>query len=140
MLYALFFSALISATLLPGSSEAVLIAVLVKEPQLLWLALAVATAGNTVGSMINWSLGRFASHWRDHPRFPLKPAARERAERWFERWGWAALFLSWVPLVGDSITIVAGFLRYNPVLTAVVVALAKGARYLMVAGAVVALT
>src|SRR5262245_30142140 len=99
-----------AATLLPLQSEAVLAGLLVGgyTP---WVVLAVASAGNVAGSCVNWLLGRFIEHWRDRQWFPVSEAALERARRWYHRWGKWSLLLSWVPVIGDPLTVVAGLLR-----------------------------
>ncbi|CAA9318184.1 MAG: hypothetical protein AVDCRST_MAG90-875 [uncultured Microvirga sp.] len=132
----LFVSALVSATVLPGVSEAVLAGVLALGTSTTTVAVGVATAGNTLGSVANWLIGRYLGRFRDHPRFPVSPERYERAVAAFRRWGAPILLLSWVPLVGDPLTVIAGVLRTPLWLFVPIVALAKLARYLVVAGAV----
>jgi membrane protein YqaA with SNARE-associated domain len=131
-----FLSALVSATVLPGVSEAVLVGVLALGQSTAMAAVGVATAGNTLGSVVNWLIGRYLGSYRDHPRFPVSPERYDRYVAAFRRWGAALLFLSWVPLLGDPLTVVAGVLRTPLWLFVPIVALAKLARYLVVAGAV----
>lgn len=135
----LFLSALLSATILPGSSEAVLIAVLALDLAAPLVAVGVATAGNTIGSLVNWGMGRFFSHWQDHPRWPVSREKMDKYSAWFRKYGVWSLFLSWVPLIGDALTLVAGLLRVPAIVVAVIVAIAKGLRYLVVAAATTAL-
>ena len=102
----LFASAFLSATLLPGSSEVVLLGLLAlrtAEPALL---VAVATVGNVLGSLVNYLLGRFLAHFADRPWFPIKPQAYERAVGWYRRLGVWSLLLAWVPVIGDTLTAV----------------------------------
>ena len=104
----LFFIALISATLLPLGSEPALIGLLTLNPELFWPAIAVATAGNTIGGAISWGMG-----WGSHKladRVPHK-AHHLRALDWLQRLGPKACLLSWLPLVGDPLCAVAGWLR-----------------------------
>lgn len=136
VLAGLFLAAFLSATLLPGSSEAALAAVLAAGQAEPWVAIAVATAGNTLGSCVNWALGRFFAHWRHHPRFPIPEAKFARYEAWYARWGVWSLLLSWAPIVGDPLTAIAGVFHTPLWLFTLVVAAAKLARYLVVAGAV----
>jgi membrane protein YqaA with SNARE-associated domain len=89
-LWGLFASAFISATLLPGSSEIVLVGLLTKYPELLWTAIAVATVGNTCGGVTSYWLGRL---------FPNK--AEGKAIEWLKKYGMWSLLFSWVPLFGD---------------------------------------
>lgn len=129
----LFFSALVSATILPGMSEAVLAGVLALGVSSTPLAIAVATLGNTLGSVVNWVIGRFLGGHRDHPRFPVSRETFERYVAAFQRWGVWILLLSWVPVIGDPLTVIAGVLRTPLWLFVPVVAVAKLARYLVVA-------
>lgn len=123
-----------SATLLPLQSEAVLAGLLVGgyTP---WAVLAVASAGNIAGSCVNWLLGRFIEHWRDRPWFPVSDTALDRAGRWYRRWGKWSLLLSWVPIIGDPLTVVAGLLREPFGVFLALVTVAKIGRYLAIATA-----
>jgi membrane protein YqaA with SNARE-associated domain len=132
----LFFSALTSATILPGSSEAVLVGVLAFGTVGVWAAVLVATIGNTLGSIINWGMGRFVARFRDHRRFPLTPEQLDHYEKLYRKWGIWSLFLSWTPLIGDPLTIVAGVMRTPLWIFVPIVTLAKGGRYLFMAGLV----
>ncbi len=132
----LFAAAFLSATLLPGSSEAALAAILATGRGGLVESLAVATLGNTLGSCTNWAIGRYLAHWRHHPRFPIPADRFDRYERWYARWGVWSLLLSWVPIIGDPLTAIAGVFRTPLWLFVPVVAAAKLARYLAVAGLV----
>ena len=103
----LFISAFAASTILPMSSEVVLGALAVAGATDVWLLLAVATAGNTLGAVANWGIGRYASTWRTRLHW-LKEARFERACRWFNRWGIWCLLLSWLPVIGDPLALVAG--------------------------------
>ena len=130
----LFAAAFLSATLLPGSSEAAFLAVLAYGGALA-PAITVATFGNTQGSGANWAIGRWAAHYRDHPRFPVKPATFDRYQRWYARYGVWSLLLSWTPIIGDPLTVMAGIARTPFWLFMLVVSVAKLARYAALAGA-----
>ena len=123
-LWGLAISAFVSATILPGNSEIVLIAVLAKHPDTIWLAIAVATIGNTLGGVTSYWLGRLIPNKANH-----------RALAWLRHYGESLLLLSWVPLVGDAICVAAGWLRLPPWRSALLLAVGKLARYLIVAGA-----
>ncbi|MFC3285650.1 YqaA family protein [Litchfieldella rifensis] len=120
--------ALISATLLPGGSEVWLARLwCLGEPvPMLWL---VATAGNTLGSLVNVGLGRYARHFQDRRWFPASRQGLARAEHWYRRFGEWSLLLSWVPLIGDPLTVLAGVLRLPWWRAIVLITLAKGMRY-----------
>lgn len=122
-------SAFTSATLLPGTSEATLVALHAAEAAPAGWLLAVAGLANLAGSCVNWALGRFASGWAGRRWFPVSPAETERASGWYARYGWPSLLLSWAPVVGDPLTVVAGFLRTPFLLFVIVVGIAKTARY-----------
>ena len=109
-LASLFVSAFAASTILPMSSEVVLGALAVAGASELWLLLAVATAGNTLGAVVNWALGRYAATWRTSLT-SLDEAKFQRASRWFNRWGIWCLLLSWLPMIGDPLTLAAGVLR-----------------------------
>ncbi|WP_027965803.1 YqaA family protein [Halomonas halocynthiae] len=127
----LFVVALASATLLPGGSELWLARLwCLGEPVLLlWL---VATTGNAIGSLVNVGLGRYARRFQQRRWFPVSQAALARAERWYARFGEVSLLLSWVPLIGDPLTVIAGVLRLPWWRAAFWILLAKGGRYLLV--------
>jgi membrane protein YqaA with SNARE-associated domain len=130
----LFLSAFSSATLLPGSSEAVLLGLLVAgigDPVTLVL---VALAGNLLGSMLSYLMGRYAAQFRDRRWFPVSPAQFARAEAWYARYGWWSLLFAWVPLVGDPLTVVAGAMRTRVALVVLLVGIGKFGRYVAVAG------
>lgn len=122
-------SAFTSATLLPGSSEAALITVLALERGEPLLLVIVATAGNVLGSCVNWVLGRFFSGCRDRRWFPIDEDSYERAAAWFRRFGVWSLLLSWLPIIGDPLTAVAGALRVDFLRFVILVSLGKAARY-----------
>ena len=121
-LWALFGSSFLAATLLPGGSEAVLFGVLKLYPEQLWPALGVATLGNTLGGMSSYLIGRLIPQKKDLRGLPV-----------LQRYGSPALLLAWVPFVGDPLCVAAGWLRLDPWLSALFMAVGKFARYLAVA-------
>jgi membrane protein YqaA with SNARE-associated domain len=130
---ALFLAAFLAATIVPAQSEAVLVGLILAGDQPLLVLLLVATLGNVLGSVVNWGLGRFIEHFRDRPWFPVSPHKLARAEAWYRRFGIWSLLLSWVPVIGDPLTVVAGLLR-TPFLTfLVLVTIAKAGRYAVLA-------
>jgi len=125
----LFFAAFGAATLLPTQSEAVLVGLLISGHYSLWLLLGVATAGNVLGSVVNWLLGRSVERFKDRRWFPVSPRHLEKTRTHYQRWGHWSLLLSWVPIIGDPLTLVAGVMREPFWRFLVLVTLAKGARY-----------
>jgi membrane protein YqaA with SNARE-associated domain len=129
----LFLAAFVAATLLPAQSEVALAALLVAGEQPAAALLAVASVGNVAGSVVNWALGRGVARWRGRRWFPVRAEALARAEGWYRRWGRWSLLLSWMPLIGDPLTVAAGVLRENLIVFLAIVTAAKVARYLVVA-------
>ncbi len=129
----LFAAAFVAATLLPAQSEAVLVALLLKGDVAPWLLVAVASAGNVLGAIVNWLLGRFIEHYRDRRWFPVKADALERAQRWYGRAGRWSLLFSWLPIIGDPLTVVAGALREPLWSFVLLVAIGKVGRYVVLA-------
>ncbi|WP_295641334.1 YqaA family protein [uncultured Mailhella sp.] len=110
--YALMFVvAFVSATILPAQSEAVLVALVADGDQSPWALVAVATAGNSLGSATNWWLGLFAHRFMHARWFPVSPARLLKAERWYHKYGRWSLLLSWMPVMGDALTLAAGVMR-----------------------------
>ena len=124
-LWALFASAFISATVLPGASEVVLFAVLKAFPERALAAIAIATVGNTLGSLTTYGLGRLVP----------KRDFEGRAVAWVRRYGAWSLLLAWLPIVGDALCAAAGWLRLPWVKCLPAIAAGKLARYLVIAQA-----
>jgi membrane protein YqaA with SNARE-associated domain len=125
----LFFSAFGAATLLPLQSEAVLIALLWAKQHSPWALLLVATVGNVLGSLVNWVLGRYVERWRDKRWFPVSAKRLENVQNTYHRYGRWSLLLSWVPIIGDPLTLVAGLMREPLWSFLVLVTFSKAARY-----------
>ena len=132
----LFLTAFISATLLPAQSELILSALLVVGDCPVWALIAVAWAGNTLGASLNWVLGCFFHRFKDKSWFPVKEKALSRAEKWYGKYGRWSLLLSWAPLIGDPLTLLAGVLREPFWSFILIVGAAKLIRYLIVAALV----
>jgi membrane protein YqaA with SNARE-associated domain len=125
----LFGAAFLAATIFPAQSEAVLLVMHANGVSSDMVLLGVASLGNTLGACVNWGLGRFASGMRDRPWFPANSRQLIRAERWYARWGVWSLLLSWMPFVGDPLTVIAGLLRTPFAVFVIIVAIAKTGRY-----------
>ena len=128
----LFASAFLSATLLPGSSEAVLIGLLASGTGQPALLVAAASLGNIAGALVNWAMGRYFLRFKDKSWFPLKEATNARAQAWFARFGIWSLLLSWVPVIGDPLTLVAGIMRVPFGRFVLFVAIGKVLRYALI--------
>ena len=127
-LSSLFLAAFLAATLIPAQSETVLVALLLAGDQPVWLLLSVATVGNVLGAVVNWAIGTFMMRFADHPRFPFSRQQVERAQGWYRRYGWWSLFGSWLPVIGDPLTLAAGTMREPLWRFLVVVTVAKFGR------------
>ena len=134
-LFSLFAASLLAATLVPAQSEAVLVALYLGGNYSASLLVLVATVGNVLGACINWLLGRYLLTLQHRRWFPVKPAALTRATGYYQRFGVWSLLFSWVPIIGDPLTLVAGFLRTNFVLFLVLVTIGKAARYVALVAA-----
>ena len=133
---ALFVAAFVAATIIPAQSELLLAALLAAGRFEVAVLLAAATAGNVLGSLVNWLIGRELADHASARWFPASERAMRRAEAWFTRFGPAVLLLSWLPIVGDPLTLIAGVLRMRLVPFLVIVTIAKGCRYLLLAMAI----
>jgi membrane protein YqaA with SNARE-associated domain len=129
----LFTSAVAAASLLPLQSEAVLIALLLTDQYPVWLLVLIASVGNTLGSLINWALGRYIERFRNKSWFPVSEEQLHKAQAFYHRYGRWSLLLSWVPLIGDPLTLVAGLMRERIVPFLLLVSVAKTARYVVLA-------
>lgn len=127
----LFFSALLAATIIPAQSEAMLFALLASGHSPMNL-LVVASIGNILGSCVNWVMGRHVARYEDRSWFPVSPEQMTRAELWFRKFGFWSLLLSWVPVIGDPLTVIAGVLRVPFVSFLATVAFTKIARYIAI--------
>lgn len=104
----LFVVAFVSATLLPLGSEPALFGLLKLNPDLFWPAIAVATAGNTLGGALTWAMGYGAHNALERAQ---GSASHLKALEWLERFGPKACLLSWLPIAGDPLCAVAGWLK-----------------------------
>ena len=147
---AVFAVSLLAATILPLGSEPVLLGYLAAFPEMFWPAILVATVGNTFGGLVSYGMGAGAhgvfGRWRQrkHPspasgssahahapaHGPALPPGRARAERWVQRYGAPVLLLAWLPVVGDPLCAVAGWLRLPFWPCVIYIALGKFGRYL----------
>lgn len=131
---ALFTAAFLAATLLPAQSELGLAYLVTTKPQDITLLIAVASLGNTLGSVVNWAIGQGAIRF-------ARPAEHsgqvskwyKLAKAWYERYGYWSLLASWMPVVGDPVTLVAGVFKEPWWRFLILVGLAKTLRYIVVA-------
>ena len=127
----LWLSAFLSATVLPGSSEVVMVALITAYPDMAWPAFAVALLGNVAGALLTFWMGHAArcGYARfQRLKWQLDPAAMQR----LHRLGPPALFLSFVPLIGDAMVLAAGWLKLPLAKCVLWMTLGKGLRYYMI--------
>ena len=127
----LFFSALVSATLFPLGSEALLIYD-INQGYNLYLLLLFATVGNVLGSVINYYLGLRGEEYLVEKNY-LKEEKIEKYKTFFDKYGAFSLLLSWAPIIGDPITFIAGILKFNFKIFLFIVTISKFLRYLVLA-------
>ena len=128
-------SAFLSATLLPGSSETVLVGLLAAGQGQPGYLVVAASLGNISGAAANWLLGRFFSHLFSRTWFPVGSETVAKAQFWFTRYGVWSLLFSWVPVIGDPLTLVAGVLRVGIWRFLILVSIGKVLRYLVILSA-----
>lgn len=128
----LFLSAFGAATLLPLQSEAVLLGLLMDGSHEAGMLIAAASLGNILGSCVNWWLGLKIEHYKDKKWFPVSPGRMQQAQGIYRKYGFWSLLLSWVPVIGDPITLIAGLLKENFPRFLLMVSIAKIGRYLCI--------
>ncbi|OLU13075.1 hypothetical protein BVH01_22205 [Pseudomonas sp. PA1(2017)] len=135
----LFAAAFGAATLLPLQSEALLVALLLGGAQPAWMLVLVASLGNVLGSLVNWWLGRYLERYRNRRWFPVSDRHLQQAQQWYGRYGRWSLLLSWLPVIGDPLTLVAGIMREPLWRFTLIVTLAKTLRYTLLTAATLGL-
>ena len=131
-LFFLFLSAFGAATLLPLQSEAVLVGLLIQAEHSALILIAVASQGNILGSCVNLYLGLKIEQFKDKKWFPVSEVKLNQAQNIYHRYGFWSLLLSWVPIIGDPITLIAGLMKENFIRFLWVVSIAKIGRYMCV--------
>jgi membrane protein YqaA with SNARE-associated domain len=128
-----FVMAALSASILPGTTEVTMAGVFAMGQATFVPVVIVATLGSVAGSAAQWSLGRFLAQYKDHKRFPLKADQYDKYAAWIQKYGVWALGMSWLPGVGDVLTLVGGLFRTPFFLSMALVGVAKGARFALFA-------
>lgn len=129
-LWTLFISGFISSTLLPGGVEALLAYQVSEQTTSPLLLVAVATLGNTLGSYLTFGMGAALAHF--HPFKALDKPTHLRAKRWLTQRGSWVLLLAWLPVIGDPLCLIAGWLRLNLFYSFVAILIGKLLRFLVV--------
>ena len=128
----LFISAFAAATILPLQSEAVLWSLLHQAQQPAFILISVASIANILGSCVNWWLGLKLEQFKQRRWFPASEQQLERAQITYQKYGYWSLLLSWVPIIGDPLTLIAGLLKERFTRFLLLVSVAKIGRYLCV--------
>ena len=126
----LFISAFISSTLAPGGSEAVLAYLILKGEYLPIYLVLLATVGNTLGALTTFYIGYFAS--TKYPPKNINPRHFDKANVLIQRYGTMALLMSWMPVLGDVLCLVGGWVRLNFYKSLCFITLGKFARYFLI--------
>lgn len=129
----LFLSSLLSATILPGQSEIALTSLIILNNHSLSFLVFIASLGNVLGSLLNWFIGCKLERFKKKKWFPVTELQLKKASNWYHKYGKWTLLLSWVPFVGDPITIVAGIFRISIMHFILIVSFAKTMRYVFIA-------
>jgi membrane protein YqaA with SNARE-associated domain len=128
---ALFLLSFLASTILPLGSEWMLAALLLNGHNP-WFSVAVATAGNTLGACTTYWIGVYGGTFLIGRVLRISDEARQKAERFYGRYGSWSLLLSWVPVLGDPLCLVGGMLRIHPGRFSLLVLTGKLARYAVV--------
>lgn len=123
-----------AATLLPLQSESVLVGMLISDAFSIPVLFVVAVTGNVLGSVVSWYLGRSIEHFRHKRWFPVRERDLDRAQATYKRFGRWALLFTWMPIIGDPITLIAGVMREPFWSFLGLVTMAKALRYLALTG------
>lgn len=128
----LFIAAFGAATLLPLQSEAVLLGLFIDGFYPFYILIIIASVGNILGSCVNWWLGVKIEHYKNKKWFPISDEKILKAQQIYQKYGYWSLLLSWVPIIGDPITLIAGLLKENFLRFLLIVSIAKTGRYLFI--------
>ena len=129
----LFIISLAAATIIPLSSEALLLAMVVSDKYNILFLIIVATSGNSIGAIINWLIGGWCLGFQSHKYFPIKKKHLENAITQFNKWGKISLLFTWLPIIGDPITFAAGALRVPFIPFIILTIIGKLFRYIIFA-------
>ena len=133
MIYlSLFAISFLAATILPLSSELMLAGLIATSNYDSLLLLIVASFGNVLGSVFNWTLGFYSRNLITKKWFPFKDKQIERSSKWFNKFGNWSLLFAWVPIIGDPLTLAAGLLKVKFIEFLILVSVGKVSRYFLI--------
>ena len=128
----LFTISFLAATILPLSSELMLAGLIATSNYDSLLLLIVASFGNVLGSIFNWTLGFHSRNLTTKKWFPFNETQIERSSKWFDKFGKLSLLFAWVPIIGDPLTLAAGLLRVKFIEFLILVSIGKVSRYFLI--------
>lgn len=128
----LFTSSFASSTILPGHSEITLTALITQKKYDIFYLVFFASLGNILGSVLNWYLGLYFLKFKNKKWFPFKENHINKVSKSFLKYGKWSLLLSWVPFIGDALTLVAGMFRVPLHQFVIIVSVAKIGRYIFI--------
>ncbi len=140
VLISLFFSCFLAATILPFSSEAFVALALLNGEHATWVIVVIATLGNTLGGMTGYYLGYLGKTEWLKKWFRIEASSYERFTALAQKYGFWLALLGWLPIVGDPITVLLGFLKTKSLPTFSCLLVGKLLRYLVVAYATLCFT
>lgn len=127
----LFFTAFLAGSLFPAQSEVLLLTLLAQNIYSVILLLSCASVGNILGSCFNWYLGTQLYRFQHKKWFPFSITQIQKVEYYYHKYGYISLLFSWLPIVGDPLTLIAGILKEKLWRFIVLVTIAKTARYVV---------
>ena len=128
----LFFISFLAATILPFSSEVTLATLIASSNYNNLLLLIFASLGNILGSVVNWVLGFYSRNLATKRWFPFKDKQIKKSSSWFNRFGKWSLLFTWIPIIGDPLTLAAGLLRVKFIEFLILVSIGKVSRYIVI--------
>ena len=133
MIYlSLFVISFLAATILPFSSEITLAGLIATSNYDNLLLLIIASLGNVLGSVFNWTLGFYSRNLSTKKWFPFKDEQIEKSSKWFNKFGIWSLLFAWLPIIGDPLTLVSGLLRVKFINFVILVTIGKVFRYFLI--------
>ena len=125
----LFASSFLAATIFPAGSEVLLATLSAAGNHDKFLLSAIATIGNVLGALVNWSIGYYFAKFKNRKWFPFSDKQIQKSSFWFNKYGQWSLLFAWVPFFGDPLTFVAGTLKTNFFKFLLLVSIGKSTRY-----------
>lgn len=126
----MFIAAFLAGSVLPFSSEAVMLALMAMGVNP-WLLLVAGTTGNVLGSLVNYCIGRMGKEEWFEKYLHVTPETMDKARRFMRGRGAWMGFFAFIPLLGSAITILLGLMKANPMITFTAITIGKVVRYIV---------